>query len=147
MCQFLFRFLLSFLSLSFTQPSRKNDLIRTAKKLSKYRDARKTSAEHSALINLQNQLQWLGFGLSVGHSALNRDQTLGLRSIIPLQTALHCLGQGEKQCNFATHLEYRAFRFNASANIHLRLSETTSETLRDAIASLLIIDDSCPKRA
>jgi hypothetical protein len=44
----------------------------------------------------------------------NRDQTLGLRSVIPLRTALRCLGQGEKQCFLATHLEYRAFYFRAS---------------------------------
>jgi hypothetical protein len=62
-----------------------------------------TSAEHLAPDKTQNQLQWLGFGLPVGPQALNRDQTLGLRSIIPLRTALRCLGQGEKQCFLATH--------------------------------------------
>jgi hypothetical protein len=33
----------------------------------------------------------------------DRDQTLGLRSIIPLRTALYCQGQGEKHCFLATH--------------------------------------------
>jgi hypothetical protein len=62
-------------------------------------------------------------------SGLKPHQTLGLRSIIPLQTALHYLGQGEKQCFHATHSEYRAFRCNASANIHLRLFESISQLL------------------
>jgi hypothetical protein len=37
-----------------------------------------------------DQLQWLGFGLSAGLMAFNRDQTLGLRSVIPLLSALYC---------------------------------------------------------
>jgi hypothetical protein len=37
---------------------------------------------------ISNQLQWLGFGLSVDPiQDLNRDQTLGLRSVIPLLSA------------------------------------------------------------
>jgi hypothetical protein len=54
-----------------------------------------------------DQLQWLGFGLPASLEAFNRDQTLGLRSVIPLPSALYCLGQGEKQYFLATHLEYR----------------------------------------
>ena len=37
-----------------------------------------------------DQLQWLGFGLPAGLMAFNRDQTLGLRSVIPLLSALYC---------------------------------------------------------
>jgi hypothetical protein len=71
-----------------------------------------------------------GLGWIVGRpSGLKPHQTLGLRSVIPLQTALHCLGQGEKQCFFATHLEYRAFHCDASANIHSQPSEGISEPL------------------
>lgn len=63
---------------------------------------------------ISNQLQWLGFGLLVSPQGFDRDQTLGLRSIIPLLSALCCQGQGEKQCFFATHLEYRVFHIRAS---------------------------------
>jgi hypothetical protein len=52
---------------------------------------------------ISNQLQWLGFGLLVSPQGFDRDQTLGLRSIIPLRTALCCQGQGEKHCFLATH--------------------------------------------
>jgi hypothetical protein len=42
-------------------------------------------------------------GLPVSPQGFDRDQTLGLRSIIPLLAALCCQGQGEKQCFLATH--------------------------------------------
>src|SRR5260370_2161739 len=73
---------------------------------------------------ISNQLEWLGFGLPVNPEGLDRDQTLGLRSIIPLQTALCCQGQGEKQCFLATHLEYRAFHLRASRISLFTLSAT-----------------------
>jgi hypothetical protein len=77
----------------------------------------------------------------------DRDQTLGLRSIIPLRTALRCLGQGEKQCFFATHLEYRAFYFRASCTALLRLFEVISRDGRTQPFLLLIILDFCRKPA
>ena len=81
-----------------------------------------------------DQLQWLGFGLPAGLMAFNRDQTLGLRSVIPLLPALVLQSQGEKLL-LAAHLEYRAFRFRASLfgfslcflpYIRLRLPESIS---------------------
>jgi hypothetical protein len=92
-------------------------------------------------------LQWLGFGLSVSPEGFDRDQTLGLRSIIPLRTALRCLGQGEKQCFLATHLEYRAFYFRASCTALLRLFESISHDSRTQPFLLLIILDFCRKPA
>jgi hypothetical protein len=71
-------------------------------------------ARSTWLLKSSNQLQWLGFGLPVSPVGCDRDQTLGLRSIIPLQTALCSQSEGEKQCFLATHLEYRAFHFRAS---------------------------------
>jgi len=73
-----------------------------------------------------NQLQWLGFGLLVNPQGFDRDQTLGLRSIIPLRVAPCCQGEGEKQCFLATHLEYRAFYFRASWTSLRRLFESIS---------------------
>jgi hypothetical protein len=74
-------------------------------------------------------LQWLGFGLLVNPWGFDRDQTLGLRSIIPLLAALCCQGQGEKQYFLATHLEYRAFYFRASSASLLQLFEGISDDI------------------
>jgi hypothetical protein len=54
-----------FLSLSFTQPTEKNDPIRTAQN---YQNIVTPENKRRALSSckLQNQLQWLGFGLPVG---------------------------------------------------------------------------------
>jgi hypothetical protein len=96
---------------------------------------------------ISNQLQWLGFGLLVGPEGFDRDQTLGLRSIIPLRTALRCLGQGEKQCFLATHLEYRDFYYRASCASLLRLSEVISRHSTAQPLPLLIIPGFCRKLA
>jgi hypothetical protein len=57
------------------------------------------------------------------------NQTLGLRSIIPLLPARYRLDQGEKHSFLATHLEYRAFHFRASRYSSLQLFESTSLNL------------------
>jgi hypothetical protein len=82
----------------------------------KYQNIVTLENERGALSSwkILNQLQWLGFGLLVNPWGFDRDQTLGLRSIIPLLAARCCQGQGEKQCFLATHLEYRAFHLRAS---------------------------------
>jgi hypothetical protein len=69
--------------------------VRTAQK---YQNIVTLENEREALGFWSNldQLQWLGFGLSAGLQAFNRDQTLGLRSVIPLLSASHIQGQGEK---------------------------------------------------
>ena len=101
--------------------------VRTAQK---YQNIVTLENEREALGFWSNldQLQWLGFGLSVALKAFNRDQTLGLRSIIPLLSALYYRGQGEKHCFLATHLEYRISRFHASS-ASLQLSEDISQSL------------------
>jgi hypothetical protein len=60
-------------------------LVRTAQ-ISKHRNDAKSAAEHLAP-HMENQLQWLGLD-SGRPSGSYRDQTLGLRSVVPLQSAL-----------------------------------------------------------
>ncbi len=81
-------------------------------KISKHRNDRKVAAEHSAPgTSKSTAVAWVW--MPAGPWALNRDQTLGLRSVFPLQSA-PILPEPRCEACFATHLEYRAFHFRAS---------------------------------
>jgi hypothetical protein len=104
-----FSILLSFF-FHFPSPNQtENDIDSHSPKLSKYRNARKNGrrALSSYKTSKSTAVAWVW--IAGRPSRLKPHQTLGLRSIIPLRTALRCLGQGEKQCFLATHLEYRGF--------------------------------------
>jgi hypothetical protein len=87
-CQFYFSLLLN---ISFAQLGVKPDIHSHSANSQNIVTLEDERGALSSLYNW-NQLQWLGFGLPVGPEAFNRDQTLGLRSVIPLLSALNCQG-------------------------------------------------------
>jgi len=106
-------------------------------KISKNRNDHKI-AEHSAPSLHSTAVAWVW--LPGGHW-LKTGQTLGLRSIIPLQSAHLLQSQGEKLC-FIAYSEYRAFRFLASTAF-LRLPEISSAAQSMQPPALLKTSSSC----
>src|SRR5271156_3492548 len=97
------------LSFSFTQTNRKDD-------------AHSHSTNYQNIVTLENARRALSswynskstavaWGWIAGRPLGSQPRSNTLTALRhPFTAALCCQGQGEKQCFFATHLEYRAFR-------------------------------------
>jgi len=74
-------------------------------------------------------LQWLGFGLPVNPEGLDRDQTLGLRSIIPYELPYAVKAKVRSSVSLLLTKNTVLFTCVQAVYLFLRLSEGISDSI------------------